>query len=170
MSAAQAIPFPVNAQGFRISGVILAVSTLRPITGALTGLAATISIDGAAFAATSSAPVEIGTTGFFTLDLTAAEMTGSTIIVNVVATNVGAVYDVRVINPLALSEPTGRYDAASVVRLEQLLTQVYQFMHNYQGFNAAGTSYNIYKADSATLALSATISETSTSANQTKFT
>lgn len=170
MSAAQAVPFPVNAQAYRLSGVINAVSTLRAITGGLTSLAATVSIDGSAFNATANAPAEIGTTGYFTLDLTAAEMTGSTIIISVTASNSGAVYFQKIILPLLLTEPTGRYDAQTVVRVEQLWTQLFAFDENYQGFDSAGTTYNVYKKDSATVMVSATISETSTSANQSKFT
>lgn len=169
MAASNAVPFPVSGQAYRLSGCIVAVSTLRPITGGLTSVTSTVSIDGSAFNATANSAAEIGTTGYFTLDLTAAEMTGSTILVQVNATNSGAVYAQFTLNPLSLTEPTGRYDAQSVVRLEQLLTQLYQFAHNYQGFDTSGATYNIYKKDSTTLALSSTISETSTSASQTKF-
>lgn len=59
----------------RVYGCIKDNTTGRVITGGLTTLAATISKDGAAFAATGVTVTEIGTTGFFSVDITAAEFT-----------------------------------------------------------------------------------------------
>ena len=92
MAASDAHLFPVKNAANQLSGWIVSYTTANPITGGLTGLAATISKDGGAFASTTNAPTEIGTTGGFTLNLTSTECNCSTALVTVTATNSGAVY------------------------------------------------------------------------------
>lgn len=75
----------------RVYGQILAVSTLLPITGGLTAMDAEISGDGGAFADCGAAETEIGTTGFFYVDLTAAETAYDWVTFQFKASNAGAV-------------------------------------------------------------------------------
>jgi hypothetical protein len=92
MAASDAQAFPVKNTAQRFYGVIRSATTGNPITGGLTALALTISKDGAAFVAGANAPVEIGTTGYFYVDLTAAEANYSADVLQVTASNSGAVY------------------------------------------------------------------------------
>ena len=69
------------------------------ITGGLTGLAATvIKEDGSAATATGT-PTEIGTTGYVTLQLAAAECTSTVLAVKIVCTNTDAVDACFVVYP-----------------------------------------------------------------------
>lgn len=92
MAASDAYQFPLKGVANQLSGWIVSYSAANPITGGLTGLAATISKDNGTFASTTNAPVEIGTTGAFYLLLTATECNCSTAQITVTATNSGAVY------------------------------------------------------------------------------
>ncbi len=96
----------IKNASYRLYGVINAVSTFRPITGGLTSTAATLDKDGAGFnpATNTGSVVEISTTGFFTLDLTATEMTADHVTVQVTATNSGAMYFQALLTPEACLE------------------------------------------------------------------
>ena len=61
-----------------------------PVTG-VAGLDSEVSNDGAAFADCTNEATEIGTTGFYSLTLTAAEMTADTVTVRVLSTSYPAV-------------------------------------------------------------------------------
>lgn len=93
MASTDAKVFPVIGEAYRLYGTIISSATGNPITGGLTGVAATISKDGASFASTTNSPVEIGTTGKYYLELTAAEMNATSVWVSVAASNTNAVYD-----------------------------------------------------------------------------
>jgi len=130
MAASDASTFPVKGQAYRISGKIVNATTGNPITGGLTTLTSTVSKDGGAFASTTSAAAEIGTTGYFYVDLSATEMDAYTVIVHVTAANADAVYASIEIKPTVLSEPSGHARDATVLRLEQLLVQVHMYFFN----------------------------------------
>jgi hypothetical protein len=85
------------------------------VTGGLTGLAATRSIDEATAAATTNTPTEIATnSGVVYLDLTAAEMTCNCLFISITATNSGAVPAVIVLYPQQLvSVRTGTAQAGA---------------------------------------------------------
>lgn len=93
----------IRAAPYRLFGVINAVSTFRPITGGLTSTGATVDIDAAGFnaAVNTGSVIEIGTTGFFYIDLVAAEMTGDHITAQITATNSGAMYFQALLTPEA---------------------------------------------------------------------
>lgn len=130
MSATDASVFPVKGQAFRITGKIVNATTGNPITGGLTTLTSTVSKDGAAFASTTSAAAEIGTTGYFYVDLSSTEMNANTVTVHVTAANSDAVYFSACIFPADMSEPSGHARDATVLRLEQLLVQVHMYFFN----------------------------------------
>lgn len=97
MAAIDATRNPVKGEAYRLYFVIKSSSTSNPITGGLTGLAATISKDGAAFASTTNAPVEVGTSGFGYVDLTATEMNAYSVTIQVTASNANAIYSQSII-------------------------------------------------------------------------
>jgi len=137
MSAANCIPNPIYGQAYRLYGKITDSTTGNPITGGLTSLAAQVSKDGASFTNTTNAPVEIGTSGYFSLDLTAAEMSYSADIVRVTAANSNAI-EFSLLIPIANLTPTaGRADTAAIVRMEQILLEMYGYFFNQQTISAA---------------------------------
>lgn len=138
MASADATTFPVKGQAFRLAGVITSASTLNPIAAGT--LTTTISKDGAAFGAPAGAgAVQIGTTGFLTIDLSAADMNANSIIVNVASNSAGAVNFTRELVPEILTEPIGRWDAQTVIRYEQCGVQTFAVYGNEYDFLAGGT-------------------------------
>lgn len=148
MAATDAIAFPVYGQAFRLYWRIVAYSTANPITSSLTSLAATVSKDGGSFASTTNSPTAIGTSGYGYVDLTASEMEASSLIVQVSASNSGAVYFAREIVPLRLAAYEGRYDDQTVKRLEQILVDIHAPLYN-EGVNTS-TSQTYGNPDGAT--------------------
>ena len=94
----------VKNSPLRVYGVIVSSTTGLPITGGLTALAATISTDGGAFAATITPAGELGTTGFFQVDLAVAETSFDRVILKVSATNANAVTYIKQIEFEAASD------------------------------------------------------------------
>lgn len=127
-----------TAQAIPIKGVPLSLSwrirlytTANPLTGSsLSNLRATISKDGSAFAATTNAPVQIGTTGIGTLALTATEMNANKVIVQVLCDDSGAVYDYIELEPLRMDEIAVPAPEQTYPRFEQWLGQVWSRWHN----------------------------------------
>jgi hypothetical protein len=130
MAAIDATQFPAFGQKFRLTGRIEGNVTRNPITGGLTGIASSVSKDGGAFVATTTTATEIGSTGYFVLDLSATEMTATSIIVKVSATNANAVEFWEEIRPVVMTEIGGHWKDQSVVRLEQSLILLSAFMTN----------------------------------------
>lgn len=130
MAIADATCFPPKNQAYRLISVIMNGSTGAVITGGLTGLSCSISKDGVNFVSTTNAPAEIGTSGYFTLDLTAAEMNANAIAINVTASNTNAISRPIFLNPIDLSEFTGHWYAQPVKRLEQGLMQLFGYFFN----------------------------------------
>lgn len=169
MAAADATPFPVYGQAYRISGAIFDVTTGHIITGGLSSLAATASADGAAFSATGVTIAEIGTTGVFTVDLTAAVMTATTVIVKATEATANSADFCVVINPLKLSEFTGRADAQSVKRWEQYAQQILEYLTNKITRNKNTGAMSMYEADGTTAIATATDSDDGTTVTKGRF-
>lgn len=157
MSAVQAVNIPVYGQPIRFSGSIVTTTTGNPITGGLTVLTASASIDGAAFVANTGLTVaEIGTTGYFTLDVDATRMTGNTIILKVTASNVNAREWAVFIYPADLRETVGQWQDATVKRFEQGVVQ-----NSASAFNLHTLSQStetVYARDSSTAIITGTVS------------
>lgn len=104
MAAGDAHPIPKKNAAYRIT-VPMFDNTGALLTGGLTGLAATRSLDAANFAATTNAPAEIGVNGsYVTLDLTAAEMNTNTTAIKITATNANARPTTVVLNPQTVGD------------------------------------------------------------------
>lgn len=167
MAAIDATLTPIYAQAYRLSGVIVAVSTGNPITGGLTTLAGQISKDGAAFSATGVTVTEIGTTGFFTVDINATGMTANTIILRVTSADAGAVYFTQFIQPAVLTEAAGQWMDATVKRLEQGTVNMSAFLLNYHTLSASVET--VYARDSVTALFTGTLTGVaSASSTQTR--
>lgn len=136
MAAGNATPNPVYGQAYRIPFKIVSLLTGNPITGGLTGLATPgncqISKDGAGFVNATNAPTETGTSGYGFLDLTAAEMSYSSITIRIAATNTNAI-EYSYFVPICDLRPTaGRADQAAIQRVEQFFLQEYYYFFNQQ--------------------------------------
>ncbi len=130
MATANATLFPVRGQAFQLGAVIYSSASANPLTGGLTGLALTISKDGAAFASAAGTVAEIGTSGYVVINLTAADMTANQIDVLVVATNTNAVYATAEIKTWNVTELTGHWLAQTVIRPEQGWLQGVSYLIN----------------------------------------
>ena len=163
MASTDASTFPVKGQAYRVTGKIVNATTGNPITGALTTPASTVSKDGAAFASTTTPVAEIGTTGYFYVDLSAAEMNANTVVVHVTAANADAVYASLCIFPVDLSESSTHWMKQTVKRLEQGIMQMASwFVNKTKRNNSTGTITVRNVADSAdvtTLAVNETSGE-----------
>ena len=166
MASTDVSTFPVKGQAYRLTGKIVNATTGNPITGGLTVLTSTVSKDGAAFASTTSAAAEIGTTGYFTVDLTSTEMDAYTVVVHVSASNTNAVYASICMLPIVVSEEDDAWDDQTVKRLEQALLQGAAYSLNKVTItnadeNGAGT-ITLYKRDGTTAWLTGTVSDDGT--------
>ena len=75
MAAEHATVFAIKGQAYRLKGWINDSTSGNGLSGTLTDLTATITMDDGAAVATTNAPVQVsGQNGRFYLDLTAAEM------------------------------------------------------------------------------------------------
>lgn len=88
MTSADARPIPLKNTAYRLTACIY--DQEGDLVSAAAGLDSEVSIDGGAFADCTAEATEIGSSGFYTLDLTAAEMNGDTIAVQIKTTTVGA--------------------------------------------------------------------------------
>lgn len=105
---------------------------------------------------------EIGTTGWFTVDFTAAAMTGNTIAVQVTASNANAVYFKRVIIPADLTEITGHWFDATVKRIEKGIMQMTGYFYNKIKRNKTTGLVTVYQSDASTAIGTMTRDDTST--------
>lgn len=156
MSAANATPNAVYGQAYRFAGKIISSLTSNPITGGLTGLAVQISQDGGNFTNTTNSPVEIQTSGYFELDLTAAEMTCYSALVRVTASNANAVEFSFYIPTLNLQPTVGRADQATVVRMEQIYLDLFYYFFNKQSISSSLQS--VYLPNGNTVMVSGSVS------------
>ncbi len=132
MAAANAIKDPIKGQAYRLYWEIVdAASPVgNPINGGLVTVSATISKDGSSFAATTSTPVEIGTTGRGYLELTASEMNADAVWVIVTSLDETGVQYRWLVNPLDLTETGDHWRDATVPRFEQGLLHVVMWRAN----------------------------------------
>ena len=138
MSTANATAFPVYGQAFRVKFGVYSSLTGLLITGGLTGLAALISKDDGANAATANAPVESGIPGTVYLDLTATEMTCTNALVYLTATNMNAFCKVASISPLQLGDMSGCSLDRTILLFEQIVRDSTEVLYNggtYNGYN-----------------------------------
>lgn len=168
MAAVNACLFPIINQSYYLDGIILSNLTGNPITGGLTSLSATISKDGGAFASTTNTPVEIDTSGWFHLDLTATEMNAHTVAVQITATNTNAKYFLVVITPADLTQYAVAAGDQAVIRFEQYLLQAWGYIINRVGLNAS-RNLVLYKSDDVTEWLQGQGSSTDSSAIKPKL-
>ena len=146
------MPTPANStadavygQAFNLSAVVRSATTSNPLAGGLTGLSAMVSKNDGAWTTTTNVPVERGTSGWVSLDLTASEMTATKIDVQIVATNTGAVYACMSYAPVVLSPFTGRFDAQAILRTEQAMMDLVAFLYggvSYIGSQMAVSNVN----------------------------
>ena len=146
---ANATTYPVKGQLYNFSAPIKSSATGNRITGGLTGLAATISKDDGSFTSTTNAPTEIGTTGWITLDLTATEMNANKILVSITASNTNAMEIDAVFTPLQLGSFTGRWDAQTVLRFEQVWLDDL-ILNGINGVSQNGAAQTYFNADGST--------------------
>ena len=106
MAAGDARPVPRKNIAFRVYFPILDAD--GDFVSAAAALDSEVSIDGAAFADATSEATEIGTSGLYFLDLTAAEMNGDAVVVQVKTTTTGAKTTPIIMYP----EEAGDYRAA----------------------------------------------------------
>ncbi len=88
MASVDARPIPKRNVALRLTFPIVGAGG-DPVSGA-TGLDTEISQDGAAFADATNEATEIGSSGWYTLDLTAAEMDANTVAIDVASSTAGA--------------------------------------------------------------------------------
>ena len=98
MSASNATTVPIYGQAYRVQ-VPLWLNTLALNTSPGT-LSATLVKDGAAPVASTNTPAQVGSSGWVTLDLTAAEMSYNDIGLTISSTNAAAVPFVRELLPV----------------------------------------------------------------------
>lgn len=164
MPAASHTAFAIYGQIFRVHFVIRSTATGNPLTGGLTVLAATISKDEGNLVATTNAPVEIQTSGQGYLELTAAEMTASGILVDISASNANAVVDVKSIHPMRMdSDIALRWDKQAVLLFEQMCMQGAAYALQKVTMGDSTGAIALYKRDGVTLWLSGTASDDGTS-------
>lgn len=89
-----------------------------------------MSVDGAAFASTGLTVAEIGTSGYFYVDIAVAQVTGDCALLQVSASNANAVYWKRAINFLDLSEKTDHWRDQSTMRFEDCIQVPAQYIQN----------------------------------------
>jgi len=99
MASTDAITVPKYATAYRMQFGIQNGASNGALIPSATGVAATIVKDGGTQVSTTNSPSQIGTTGLYTLDLTATEMTCTSALVVVTSTSTGAVPVIREINP-----------------------------------------------------------------------
>ncbi len=160
MATTDSITFPVKGQAYRLYGVIRSSATANPITGGLTTPTVTGSLDGAAFASTGLTVTEIGTTGYFYVEIDATRMNVNAIIIEVTAANANAIKFSRVINPADLSESTTRATAQTVVKIEQIWRQGWGFEFNRTVIDRATGIYSNYNDADDTALYTGTCTDT----------
>jgi len=98
MAASDATPFPFRGVAYRVSFPIMNVN--GDLVSAAAGLDSEVSKDGLAYADCTAEAIEIGTSGTYHLDLSAAEMTADTIVIVVKTTTTDAKPTTLVLYPI----------------------------------------------------------------------
>lgn len=161
MASTDASYYPVKGQAFRVSDVFTLVTTGKESSGALTALACSVSKDGGAYASSTNAASQQGTTGIVSVDLTATEMTANTVIVKFTSSLANAVDVIRVFRPVDLSEVAGRADLETVKRPEHFTLQIWRRWFNQRTQNRSTGAYTQYLADNSTVDVAGTVTQAS---------
>jgi hypothetical protein len=161
MAATDATHFPVKGQAYRLTRVFTLVTTGKESSGALTSLAASVSLDQAAAVAATGTPTQVGTTGLVHLDLTAAEMTADTVVVRFTSALANTVDVVSVLCPVDLSEVAGRPDSAAVKKFERFVLSLYRRWFNKRSQNRSTGAFTQYLADESTVDVQGTVTQAS---------
>lgn len=153
MAAADATVFAVKGQALRIYGTILDATTGNGIATIGT-LTATLSRDGATFAAATNSPVQVtGANGEFYLDLDADDDMDYYHVKAIISSDTSDAVDCRIdISNCVLSETTGHARAQSVLRLEQFVTQTHAYLWNKIGRAISTGLITLYTYAGATFA------------------
>lgn len=152
MATTSAIPYPVKNQALRVYWRIYDKATGEVYNGGLTSLSATISKDGGNYAATTSSPVEIQTSGTGYLELSSTECNCSCALVKVSAGDEYAMD--ATLDPIYfhdLSEPSDHWLDATVIRLEQGVVNLSVKWLNKQARNQSNGVVRFFDKSDATL-------------------
>ena len=169
MAATDALWLPRKGGAWRVYSVIKNSTTGNPITGGLTGLQAKISKDAGSFNNTTASATEIGTTGYFYVDLTTTEMNVTAGILHIEATNSNAIYQSIFFATANLAELAMRADLEANPSLERYLVQNWMALHNKESFDASDGEFTRYAADSTTAVLTAAGTSDPTGSTRGKF-
>jgi len=156
MASTDASYYPIYGQAYRVSGCIVTTTTGIPISGAFTGVTGTASKDGGAFSATGVTVTQIGTTGYFYIDLTSAVMTANTVIVSLAVSNANARDFYTVLLPIVLTESAGHWLDATVKRPEQGIVALSAILSNYHTLSSS--TETVYGRDNSTTLFTGTVS------------
>ncbi len=164
MAASNAICFPVYGQAFRV------IVAFRDIFGNLltgwTGASAMAYPDNGTGVTCTIAESPAGS-GIGTVDIPAAQMSCTSCTVVASITNTNATASVTVVNPVNLSQFSGRWDAQSLLLLERLWLQI----SILQGINGGSTNgaQKILNNPDGSQNVQASITQGQTSGSASKF-
>lgn len=168
MAASDASHFPVKGQARLVTGVFTLITTGKEASGSLSSLTAVVSKDGGAYGSCTNSPVQQGTTGLVSVLLTATEMASNTVVVKFTSALANTIDVIQVFYPADLSEPTGRPDAQTVVRLESFIVQGYGRWNNLRTQTRTGGAFTLFKADGTTTMLSGGVTQANDTITVTK--
>lgn len=164
MASSDARPVPRKNTAFRVYFPLLDADG-DTVTGA-SGLDSEVSIDGAAFSDCTNEATEIGSSGIYYLDLTAGEMNGDAVVVQVKTSTVGAKTTPIVFYPEELGDFRVDNDAvaAAIFKLDlstlsseasRSLLNAVRFLRNK--WTLSGGTLTVYKEDDSTSAWTASV-------------
>ena len=156
MSLANCTTFPIKGQAFKCAFVVKSLLTGSPLTGGLATLASTVSKDGGNFAATTTAPTEIQTSGMGYIALSATEMNADLVVIQVTSSSTNAITHTIEIRPMVTAESAGQWLDQSTVRFEQGIVHMSAFLMNYHTLSSA--TETVYGRDSSTALFSGSLS------------
>lgn len=166
MSAANATANAIKGQTFRAYDRIVSSANGNPITGGLTSLTATMSLDGAAFSSTGVTVNEIGTSGYFYVEVAAAQVVGAFMIIRVTASNSNAAERPIFVPVYDLSPVTGRWDGQSVLRIEQLIFELHCLVGG-NGVDQTGAQL-VYRNPDGTAHVSSVVTQSQLTGSKSK--
>ena len=166
MAASDASPFPVKNVAFRLTAPILdadgdPVTSMGTLTCETTG-------DGSVIA-TPPTPAQIGSTGFVTIDLTAAKMNYDTVTVSIHSSTTGAKDTMLVIHPMKIPDLAAvpAYGAGGMSLMDALGWLV--ALSRNKITQTSGTT-TLFKDDGSTTTATATITDNGTTLTRAEFT
>ena len=165
MAATDATTDPVKGQPYRMPCRL--VDNQGNLLTNWTGAAATAYPDNGAGSAATIAEAPVGS-GVGYIDLSAAQMTSSMTMVKATCTNANAVAHVEAVYPRNLSQFSGRFDAQSPLRVEQLLIDLYSLLGG-NGANQTGAALQMLNPDGS-VHLAGVVGQNATSGTRSKMT